>query len=134
MTYHQTSFAAALAVRRRSLNALKGITVMYCTDTAEIPVLSRPGKTVFRQMDQHGLQVMEYRRDFLIEVSQLVDPLTGRTFSPLDGHRIKEPTAPGQFVVYEIRPVGSEPAARYSDTTEQEWRIHTLRCSEEPTP
>ncbi|HWL08583.1 MAG TPA: hypothetical protein VNQ76_09270 [Planctomicrobium sp.] len=126
MTYRNTPFAQSLLVRRRALNALKGCPLIFCTDTAEIEVFGRPGKTVFRQTDYQGVQIVESRRDFLIECHLLIDPFSDQVFRPLDGHRIKEPIGDGQFNVYVIRPVGSEPAVRHSDTTETEWRIHTL--------
>lgn len=125
-------FQTALDAKRIALTALKGQTVIYCADNFEIPVTARVGSTVFRIDTDAQFNARVRSRDYLIDVRQLINPFSQEPFEPTEGHRIKETR--GEVVhTYECMQFGpQEPGWRYSDTTEQEFRIHTKRVSQNP--
>lgn len=127
----QTPFGAALLAGKRALSALKGVTVTYSTGTMEIPVRARIGQTKFIIDSDRQFNTRVRTRDYLIEKTELIDPDSGDLFEPCEGHRIIESSG-DQTTVYEVLPIGDEPAFRDSDTTAREWRIHTKRVTPEP--
>lgn len=125
-----TPFQAALISGKAIRRALKAETITYCTDSFEISIPACVGSTVFRIDTEQQFNQRVRSRDFLILKSDLVDPISGKTFEPAEGHRIRE-TINGETQVCEILPFGHEPGFRDSDTTGTEWRCHTKRVGRE---
>lgn len=131
LTSQPSPFAAALIAGKNAVQSIKGIRVLYCTDTFEIEIAARVGKTKFRIDNGNQFNQVQRSRDYLVAVTELVDPHSGELFTPAIGHRIKE-LQHGQLQVFEILPFGDEPHFRDTDTTAHEFRIHTKRVTEEP--
>ncbi|KKL10355.1 hypothetical protein LCGC14_2556640, partial [marine sediment metagenome] len=72
--------------------------------------------------------VQVHVRDFLIKAADLV--LSEQAVPPQDGDRIKLTLGETTYV-FEVMPLGDEPAARWSDRYGYTWRIHTKEIGTE---
>lgn len=85
-------------------------------------VTATVGNTRAEVMDQQGVTVQARERDYLIDVADYV--IGSVAVEPAEGDEIRE-TDGATTHVYEVRPLGAEPAWRWSDPYRQTYRIHT---------
>ena len=107
---------------QRKAHASQSVTYRRGTDS--VVVSASIGSTRFEQEDRDGLVVRSQVRDYLIDVADLV--LSGGAIEPEVGDLIEE-TVGSQTHVYQVLPLGGEPAWRYSDPYRKTYRIHTKR-------
>lgn len=96
--------------------------VIYQRDVTQFPVTATIGKTEAEQDSGDGLILRVEIRDFLIDTQSLA--IDGAPILPERGDRILE-TEAGQTFTYEVLPIGSQRAWRYSDPFRLKVRIHT---------
>jgi len=96
--------------------------VTYQRGESQSSVLAMIGKTVAEQDSGDGLIMRMEIRDYLIDTTSLV--LDGQQVLPERGDLIIE-TEDGKGLTYEILPIGSDRAWRYSDPFRLKLRIHT---------
>lgn len=96
--------------------------VTYRRGDAAATVQATLGKTVAEQDSGEGLITRMEIRDYLIDTDSLV--LDGQHQLPERGDRIEEVDG-GQRFVFEVLPIGSDRAWRYSDPFRLKLRIHT---------
>ena len=96
--------------------------ITYRRGEASAVVRGTIGRTVFEQDDGSGVILQQQVRDYLIATAELV--LSGELTLPEPGDRIEEIEGDSKFV-YEVLPLGGEPAWRYSDLYRRTLRIHT---------
>lgn len=113
------AFSQALINAVRTARQVAGVAVTYRRGEASVELTAVVGQTPTERDDGTGTIVRSTVRDYLIAVSDLV--LSGEVTTPQRGDRIEEPSGH----VYEVMPVGSEPAWRYSGPGRDVFRVHT---------
>ncbi len=96
--------------------------VTYRRGDSESTVIATIGKTLAEQEAGEGLVMRMEIRDYLIDTALL--RLDGQPTLPERGDLIIE-TESGKTFSYEVLPVGSQKAWRYSDPFRLKLRIHT---------
>jgi hypothetical protein len=96
--------------------------IMYRRGIHSVTLRATVGRTQFELSDGLGTVLETQVRDYLIRAQDLV--LNGRPTLPERGDRIEEAQDQLTFI-YEVLPLGDEPAWRYSDPYRQTFRIHT---------
>ena len=96
--------------------------VTYRRGDLQATVLATIGKTVAEQDSGDGLIMRMEIRDYLIDTMSLL--LDGQQLLPQRGDLIIE-TEDGKDFTYEVLPIGSDRAWRYSDPFRLKLRIHT---------
>jgi hypothetical protein len=96
--------------------------VTYQRGESQATVLATLGKTVAEQDSGEGLIMRIEIRDYLIDTASLV--IDGQQVLPERGDLIIE-TEDGKSFTYEVLPIGSDRAWRYSDPFRLKLRIHT---------
>jgi hypothetical protein len=81
------------------------------------------GSSDFQEDNGEGIVTNWQSRDYMIAVADY--QLSGRITKPFPGHQILEAGR-----TYEVVSPGDEPAARYSDTSQRTWRVHTKLIDE----
>lgn len=124
------SFADAIAGAFAALQNAAGVVVTLqrgAQETADVTAV--PGKRQALLAGTDGSVTEQRTRDFLIDVNDYqFDDLR---CEPRAGDLIVEETADGALV-YELRPFGGEPAARYVDeSTRGQWRCHVQLVDEQ---
>jgi hypothetical protein len=108
-----------MAWLKRQLRDHASVLVTYRRGNASVEVRATLGISLLRVQDGHGeTKVERIDRDFIIAKEDLV--LNGQPTEPEDGDKIDLGD-----VRYEVMPVGSDPAWRYTDPYENQFRIHT---------
>lgn len=105
--------ADAVSFLADTLSAHASVSITYKRGRASYTLTATLGQSVLRVSDRNGTRVERTDRDFLIVAADL----------PLIPER-------GDFIIYnggfyEVLPVGSDPAYRYSDPYNTILRIHT---------
>lgn len=113
------AYSNALLNAVRTARQVAGVAVTYRRGEASVELTAVVGQTPTERDDGTGIVVRSKVRDYLIMATDLV--LAGEPASPQKGDRIEE--ADGH--VYEVMPVGSEPAWRYSGPGRDVFRVHT---------
>ncbi len=96
--------------------------ISYRRGVQAVTLRATVGRTEFELGDGLGTVIETQVRDYLIRVEDLV--LSGQQTLPERGDRIEEAQDQLTFI-YEVLPLGDEPAWRYSDLYRQTFRIHT---------
>ena len=106
--------------------------VLYSRGEDSVELLATPGRSVFEQVADFGIQQRHEVRDFLVIAADLV--LDGSTVEPAEGDEIRD-TVGASVLVYMVQAPGvagsSEPAFRYSDPYRRTLRIHTRHTATE---
>lgn len=107
-----TPWQAALVAKQRALYVLQGETAVYSDGVIDRVVRVRRGQSVGRatREDQHAVTVRVV--DWKVQVSEVPSPAAGH-FLRIGDRR------------YELIPFNGEPACRFTDSSETEWRLHT---------
>jgi len=112
-----------LAWLRAQRKAHASRTVTYRRGEDSVQLSATVGMTVLRLEDDYGIEQRLTRRDYLIEVADLV--LAGQQVEPQAGDRIEEADGETTWVYEVMGPGGGEPDWRYSDPYRRVYRIHT---------
>lgn len=103
--------------------AIAGESITYTRGGDSVTLTATPGKSLLRVMDSSGNSVVEWTdADWLISAADLI--LAGSTTLPERGDIITR-TKGGTVYTYEVRPVESEGAWRWSDENRTIMRVHT---------
>lgn len=100
-----------------------GETITYTRGAQSVTITAVPGKSMLRVQDSSGNSVIEWTdADWLIAAADLV--IGGSAIEPQRGDLIAR-TSGGSTITYEVRPIESEGAWRWSDESRTIMRIHT---------
>jgi hypothetical protein len=104
---------------KRQLRDHASVLVTYRRGNTSVAVRATLGTSLLRVQDGHGqTKVERVDRDFIIAKEDLI--LNGQPTEPEDGDKIDLGS-----VCYEVMPIGGDPAWRYTDPYENQYRIHT---------
>lgn len=109
---------SACAWLNEQRNKFSAAMIQYRRGTNTLPLSATRGRTVFRYNDQFGRSIREERRDFLINVADLM--IDGAIATPRHGDTIID----GNFT-YEVIAPNKEPVWKYADAYRRSYRVHT---------
>jgi hypothetical protein len=110
---------AGAAWLRDQLNAYASLPVTYRRGATAIALNATPGSSLLRVTDNQGeTRTVRTDRDFVIRTGDL-------PFTPTDGDCIDAAIDGVTTERFEVTPVLSEPAWRYTDETKTQLRVHT---------
>lgn len=118
--------AAAIAVAQEASRRLKAERVVIQRDDLSVEVEAIQGTTAFRMDTVEQGNVLVRSVDFLIDVRRY--EFAGQLVTPEEGDRVLV-QRPQSIETYECLPFGAEPAWRFSDSFQQQYRIHTKRVA-----
>ena len=103
-------------------------TVTYSRGAASVEVAATVGRTVFRTVEDYGVEVREVSRDYLITAADLI--LAEVVVRPVAGDQIEEVGGETTYT-YEVMSFAGEPEWRWSDPHYDTLRVHTKLVNEE---
>ena len=94
-------------------------TVTYTRANDSVELAASIGRTIFRSLDEYGIEVRFVTRDYLITTADLI--LAGSAVEPQDGDKITV----GDYMYEVMKPETGEPSWRYADAYRGTLRVHT---------
>lgn len=108
----------ARAALKRGLYASHGVLAMYSTASVNVMVRVRPGKFRCVVRPEETFRPKAEYHDWMMLVESL-------QFEPKEGHRVRILSTGQTFEL--TSPSADEQAARHTDTSQTEWRLHSVR-------
>lgn len=115
-------FQDAIAGGLAAIRGAAGVSIVYRRAGASLELAAVSAETQFVQQDGEAVVARYRSRDYLIAIADL--ELEGSTIVPEEGDRITE-TINGTACEFEVASEGGEPAYRYSDRAQTQFRVHT---------
>ena len=94
-------------------------TVTYARGEDEVDVAATVGRTLYRAVDEYGVEIIMAVRDYLVTTAALI--LDAVVSLPVAGDRIED----GDYTYEVMSPGAGQPCWRYSDLQRGTLRVHT---------
>jgi len=122
------TFASSISGALGAVRASRGVAVTYWRGDTSLPITAAPASERYTVHDGDGVPQQVFMRDYLFAAADL--DFGQGVVEPERGDRIKEQIG-GVVKVFEVMPLGTEPAWRYMGAPQVAVRVHTKQVGAE---